>query len=748
MAGVLTRNKSKCLIFGDAKELSNNVLPTYEDVMQYYLYVKHQLKPDITSKEPSVSSIAEIVATNIENIWHKASIPIVSHTRVLQLIKTYHDKYRNILKSAKGRGYCETYKKKVEKLQTEARSSLFDIAACKCIDFSTCTCEKSRKVPHIEQIFIKDQRTTRKMFISLVDISTTKKFQKKAIRKEVDANRIERHKLLETYDKSKLDEVNIEFDESVEINDEYNNSDEDFTITSKPSTSSSNIKNSQMRLKLPALALACDRTGISDGSAAKIASAVLQDIGIISVDNKNSVVDRMKVRRAREKKRLDLQKLENELILGLYFDGRKDKTIINHQEGTKYYRKIITEEHISLIQEPGSKYIGHTTPTSGSALEIKNSIIHFLETNNLSTSQIIAIGCDGTVTNTGFKTGVIRQIEEYLKKPLQWLVCLLHANELPLRHLFNHLDGKTSGPIGFSGSLGKQLEICHKLPVVKFVRIEGNLPFLKNEVDLSSDQKYLFEICQSISSGKCSIDLSRRNPGKLAHSRWLTTANRILRLYISTSSPTENLKILTEFILKVYGPMWFHIKINPFCISGSKHLWRTIKFSRYLPNNLLKIIDPVIQRNAYFGSPENILICMLLDNRYAIRKKALSKIINARQNKNDQSIRSFEIPPLNFNATDYVELIDWGKTQVTEPPLTSNIDQDTLRQIVLSHKKNTLEIFYLPCHTQAVERSVKLVTEASAAVCGQARRDGVIRARIESRRIMPHFNSKKYFQFN
>lgn len=48
----------------------------------------------------------------------------------------------------------------------------------------------------------------------------------------------------------------------------------------------------------------------------------------------------------------------------LYFDERKDKSMVNHKEGTKYYRKIITEDQISLIQEPGFKYIGHATPTN------------------------------------------------------------------------------------------------------------------------------------------------------------------------------------------------------------------------------------------------------------------------------------------------------------------------------------------------------------------------------------------------
>jgi len=87
--------------------------------------------------------------------------------------------------------------------------------------------------------------------------------------------------------------------------------------------------------------------------------------------------------------------------------------------------------------------------------------------------------------------------------------------------------------------------------------------------------------------------------------------------------PTENLKILAEFISKVYGPMWFYIKMNPFCISGSKHLWKTVQFSRYLPDNLKQIIDPVSERNAYFGSLENILKCTLFDDREYIRKIAV-----------------------------------------------------------------------------------------------------------------------------
>lgn len=52
----------------------------------------------------------------------------------------------------------------------------------------------------------------------------------------------------------------------------------------------------------------------------------------------------------------------------------------------------------------------------------------------------MAVGSDRTNTNTGKVGGVIRLLENRLSRPLQWIICLLHANELPLRHFFTYLN--------------------------------------------------------------------------------------------------------------------------------------------------------------------------------------------------------------------------------------------------------------------------------------------------------------------
>lgn len=59
-------------------------------------------------------------------------------------------------------------------------------------------------------------------------------------------------------------------------------------------------------------------------------------------------------------------------------------------------------------------------------------------------------------------------MEVKLQRSLQWFICQLHGNELPLRHLFQYLDGVTTGPRGYSGPIGKQLANCHNRPGVAF----------------------------------------------------------------------------------------------------------------------------------------------------------------------------------------------------------------------------------------------------------------------------------------
>lgn len=135
-----------------------------------------------------------------------------------------------------------------------------------------------------------------------------------------------------------------------------------------------------------------------------------------------------------------------------------------------------------------------------------------IQDKKIITTELIAIVVDGTVVNTGAKNGIIRQLELHFGRPLHWFICQLHAYELPLRHLFHYLDGKTTEPSTFNGPIGQMVNTSNQLPVVNFQPIESSIPDM-SKVSLSSDQDYLFQIVQAVSTGKCSVSLENKYPG-------------------------------------------------------------------------------------------------------------------------------------------------------------------------------------------------------------------------------------------
>ena len=92
------RKKSVCLIFGAPEELPNNVLPTYLNAKKDNNEVKTWLACTKKNYNPSFTEIAENVSNEIETLWLKASIPIISHYRNVLLLRNYHKKCRTLLK--------------------------------------------------------------------------------------------------------------------------------------------------------------------------------------------------------------------------------------------------------------------------------------------------------------------------------------------------------------------------------------------------------------------------------------------------------------------------------------------------------------------------------------------------------------------------------------------------------------------------------------------------------------------------
>ena len=166
-------------------------------------------------------------------------------------------------------------------------------------------------------------------------------------------------------------------------------------------------------------------------------------------------------------------------------------------------------------------------------------------------------------------------MEEELGRPLQRVLCLKYTIEIIWHKYFIALDGETSSPTTLTGPIGKVVSgnsfFRSEIITYSTMRPKRPLPKLSKKVisQMSCDQAYLYRIVQTIVNGSKQFGedmdkgLATACPGKLHNARWLTLANRVLRLYCSEPEPSNNLKLLVRFILDVYAPAWFDVVQNP-----------------------------------------------------------------------------------------------------------------------------------------------------------------------------------------
>ena len=425
-------------------------------------------------------------------------------------------------------------------------------------------------------------------------------------------------------------------------------------------------------------------------------------------------------------------------------------------------------------------YLDHFTPKSGKGIDIAHGLFKQIQGTELE-KNLVLVKADGTNVNTGHLLGSIRCLEMFLGRPLQWDICLLHLNELPLRHVFMNLDGTTKGPDKFAGPIGSELNgNVSEWKVIKFKPIPyAGFVFLDNATidKLSTDQYYAYRICWSVITGEVDEDLALLEVGPLNHSRWLTLACRILRYYVSVSKPSRNLKTIADFVVKVYFASWFQIKINKKLTDGSKNLFFLLqRINKISQISIREICYQVINNNSYFAHGENILLAMVADEDEEVRRIAINKILSLKGygatnedtededfeggiiNENDdeeeedsdendnyppmnKDVRFFRKLKINFKASSYYEMTPSTQWQ-SIPPILQQLNYNEIQNLRLNPFSSKHE-----CHSQNVERHIKSVTEASSAVAGHDRRDGLIRNKIRSRKLMNSFESKRSFIF-
>lgn len=502
------------------------------------------------------------------------------------------------------------------------------------------------------------------------------------------------------------------------------------------------------------MAIVADRRDLSDVAVADVVSSTLKCVGLISEEDRSLVVDRYNIRRNRIKSRQQIadEKLRNTTpLISFHFDGKRSTTFdVIEQNGRKIKIPII-KENVSIVKQPGDEFLGFISVSIASSKNISDQMLLFFERRNIKLDKLIAIGCDGAPTNTGSKGGIIWFLENHLKRPVHWIVCMIHLNEIAFNKMFVGEDGKTKSGNKYSGPIGSKLgDEIRTRKIVRFDRVTlGDMP-PRDANKLRDDQKYLLDIATAVDSGECSPGLAARKPGAVNVARWLSTAARILRLYKSTSSPSDILRKIVEYIMKVYIPIWFRIRHEPTWTFGSRHMFHLINASRqHTPELYSKYLVEVIETNSYFIHPENLILSMISDNDINIREKGYQKILQARQHSfsSSQGVRSYIKPTrnvINYSCVHYSDLLKWDELDteyITEPPLTIALSTDTIRRCMYGREQ--LPIPAIPLHTQATERCVQAVGQAAKTIAKTDCQIGYVLNKLEGRSRMPMFKSKK-----
>ncbi len=551
----LRRRRKTNFPFGTVQPLRTTQLPTALDIICAYDDGKNSSCLRYTSRNDKSKVIHQLGQTTLD-IWKKASIPTIKdhsvEMKIMRMIDAMFDKPFKLKEKQKADpGFMTAKCKNIDKL--------FDIAKCGCYrgcqnmeeaQQVKCQCQPSHKIPEKEIPYYLDQKSERKLYISSVDLTAAKGVREREQRKIAQEERqlLEGKRVQDETDRSRSTIV------TESSNASYSSDQSDIF----PPDNSEEVMKQGNKINLeefPNTMMIAKRYNASTRQTAAFINAVLQDLNMATTEN---LVSRKKVRNMMDrygKKEARINK-EKKGLLCIKFDGRKDKTL---QDGNRFSQ----EEHVTVVAEPGGQNIDHFTPSSGEGRDIANEIVAILDEHD-SQSTLQAMGADGTSVNTGKFNGVIRITEERLQCPLQWIICLLHFNELPLRKLFEYYDGQTSGPQTFKGSLGKLIQNFKVLPILNYQPVRGSVSEVEDGLwnNLSNDQCYLIKIALFIQPGPQSFPPSfmMRHPGPVHHARWVTKASCLLCLYAQEENPTHPLQHLVGFILKVYVPSFVQIK--------------------------------------------------------------------------------------------------------------------------------------------------------------------------------------------
>ena len=160
--------------------------------------------------------------------------------------------------------------------------------------------------------------------------------------------------------------------------------------------------------------------------------------------------------------------------------------------------------------------------------------------------------------------------------------------------------------------------------------------------------------------------------------------------YTRTEEPGPGLIKIVSYVVQVYAPSWFLIKLRHHFKYGPTNLFEQMKLIKTTQSlDVQEVAIKTVQRNTYFAEPGMVITCMLSSDDPNLRKKAVAKIQQVRKQppkppraKLFQGIRKFEIPNLQWEASSWEDIIDLKKVKVFEPFILEKLTDQEISSAV------------------------------------------------------------------
>ena len=94
-------------------------------------------------------------------------------------------------------------------------------------------------------------------------------------------------------------------------------------------------------------------------------------------------------------------------------------------------------------------------------------------------------------------------------------------------------------------------------------------------------------------------------------------------------------------VVKFSVPMWFQIKRYLYMTDGPHNTFVCLQLLKRLKNTEINIVEEVVQRNAFFAHPDQLLLAMCTDRNEAIRREAVNKIRKLRDQYRTLNMKHF-----------------------------------------------------------------------------------------------------------